>query len=807
VDKYLVFHSDDGFKLVVKVNGVEVYTFNRLNTPQHLPNVDGNPPATQSLHRVPFLFKQGVEYSLVIDYRNQIYGGETDIDGITVFAMRAFPAEIIFLDMGGNRLILLHSVHASELERLAGLNLSKAQLWQALNTSLFRLRVKDMSAPPEGYTLELRGVDEAGATTDLRFVLLKGSPMTSDPIVTYHGELLEPSLVMLLEQKGVNVIHNDKIVVSDDKGNLVFDPDEDATKSVVSGISVKQNTVTNRIIFEASAQEPLIFKMNGSGNLQSKLRTDNFYRPVKPNANAAAKVPAVLSWDFNTDKDKQVADQGSDQNKLEFGATNWPNPQSPSTGHQADKDASVDPSAAVPRNKGGSINKQIFYRDRAAQGVQDDANTITLVHDNTPANHRKSYTVRGVFGFNNEKTPQELWEDGNREPYQLKGAVAGQYRAYDFTLRVALEKFVGPAIGGNVYRADGTVDFAAAKEWMRQTFNIPQIADTDLVGLTIGQKQLPLPANQSEWQREVYTDDQGKALDQPMTVAVKLGVMPQDTNERRDELGKVAAQEALSYDIVPVALNGGGTINFTQLWFNPPVGATITINSGGTIVTFLGHWVQMRSKATTGTYMVTRAKKVFDGQGGLAGFVLLGIAVAPNAFTFTPSITQDEIQAMLIHEFKHLRQFQDIDQKVKAGQVSPYWLVHDCVVHGSVNPFFEIEAYLEQMIDPRVSYRFMLKTGVVTQFVTYYQNAVAMVDNPNHLILGYDRDTYAEKNKAARDAALKILEQTWRIIRKSYPELQKGGYEHQITKPKPRTKWDGTTKNLQDEQYLQSWDN
>jgi hypothetical protein len=87
VDKYLVFHSDDGFKLVVKVNGVEVYTFNRLNTPQHLPNVDGDPPATKSLHRVPFTFKQGVAYTLVIDYRNQIYGGETDIDGITVFVV------------------------------------------------------------------------------------------------------------------------------------------------------------------------------------------------------------------------------------------------------------------------------------------------------------------------------------------------------------------------------------------------------------------------------------------------------------------------------------------------------------------------------------------------------------------------------------------------------------------------------------------------------------------------------------------------------------------------------------------------
>lgn len=188
-DKYLVFHSDDGFKLTVKVNGVEVYTFNRLNNPQHAPNVDGNPPATQSLHRLPFLFKQGVEYTLVIDYRNKIYGGETDIDGITVFAMRAFPARIAFVDMGGNRMVFLPSVPASELEALAAKNLSRANLLKALETKLFRVRLLEFSADAEGIEMKLVSLDENGEPQgQYAEITLRGSPATSQPAIAFWGE-------------------------------------------------------------------------------------------------------------------------------------------------------------------------------------------------------------------------------------------------------------------------------------------------------------------------------------------------------------------------------------------------------------------------------------------------------------------------------------------------------------------------------------------------------------------------------------------------------------------------------------------
>jgi hypothetical protein len=80
-DKFFFVHSDDGFKVVVIKNGEPIYTFDRLEQYQHLPAL------SQSLHLVPFVFREGETYGLVVYYKNKLYRGTTDIDGITVFAI------------------------------------------------------------------------------------------------------------------------------------------------------------------------------------------------------------------------------------------------------------------------------------------------------------------------------------------------------------------------------------------------------------------------------------------------------------------------------------------------------------------------------------------------------------------------------------------------------------------------------------------------------------------------------------------------------------------------------------------------
>jgi hypothetical protein len=76
--------SDDGYKITVKLGGEEVFKEDALNRGQHLPNVDGNPSATRSLHLLPIALEIGVTYSIEVVYRNKFYHGTTDIDGITV---------------------------------------------------------------------------------------------------------------------------------------------------------------------------------------------------------------------------------------------------------------------------------------------------------------------------------------------------------------------------------------------------------------------------------------------------------------------------------------------------------------------------------------------------------------------------------------------------------------------------------------------------------------------------------------------------------------------------------------------------
>jgi hypothetical protein len=79
--------SDDGYKITVKLGGEEVFKEDALNRGQHLPNVDGNPSATRSLHLLPIMLEIGVTYEIEVVYRNKLYRGTTDIDGITVFVV------------------------------------------------------------------------------------------------------------------------------------------------------------------------------------------------------------------------------------------------------------------------------------------------------------------------------------------------------------------------------------------------------------------------------------------------------------------------------------------------------------------------------------------------------------------------------------------------------------------------------------------------------------------------------------------------------------------------------------------------
>jgi hypothetical protein len=390
--------------------------------------------------------------------------------------------------------------------------------------------------------------------------------------------------------------------------------------------------------------------------------------------------------------------------------------------------------------------------------IADASNVVTINHIRD--NHRKTYSMRGVFGFNKDKTPQELWEQGNKAPYQLQGAVAGQYRAYDFTLRVALEKFVGQPIPPEkkpLRNADGTWNFTEANKWLHETFNTPSLTNEQVNDLTSGAIQLPMPQQSLTWQ--VCTSNDGQPYNGLTAVTVRFGLTPQQNDAVRVDLVNYLA-----------ALGAADQVEVR------------TINNLS-VKSYLGRWIQMAAEGAEFTGAGARHKEWYDKENKLIAVTLCGIGVRPLAFTAggteNSPITQDEIRAALIHEFKHLRQFENISANLTN---SPYWKLWDCKVRLGIEPettperhrpFHELEAYLEEMIDPRVSHRYLLKRGTILQFLIYYNVARNLVD----LRPPDDRFGLGVRGEK-RTAALQILERAWKIVRKTYPELQEIGYEY-----------------------------
>lgn len=586
--------------------------------------------------------------------------------------------------------------------------------------------------------------------------------------------------------KKVVFIHNAEIQVVDDSGNLALDS-KDEKKPTLKGLLVTQgNNSKNRIIYEAGSA--ITFQMESEGllKLETVMNTQPVHKAKVRNHQKKdfdivnERAPCVLSWDFNTDKENKKADseqiQGNDgrtdRNELKFGVTNWPVAQPQEAGHLADKAASVDPQREQAR--AGKLSHRVTWRqqDLNQQGqpvppiIPDDHQTVTIVFDprahtpNAPnPNHRKTYTMRAVFGFNKDKTPQKLWEDGKEERYVLQGAAAGQYRAYDFTLRVALEKFVGQPIPPEkkpIQNADGTWNFAEANKWLHETFNTPSLTNQQVNDLTSGAAQLPMPEQSWTWQ--VCTSNDGQLYDGLKEVTVRFGLTPQQSDAARVELVDYLA-----------ALGAADQV------------AARTINNLS-VKSYLGRWIQMAAEGAEFTGAGARHKEWYDDKRKLIAVTLCGIGVRPLVFTAGATenspITQDEIRAALIHEFKHLRQFENISADPNK---SPYWKLWDCKVRLGIEPettperhrpFHELEAYLEEMIDPRVSYRYLLKRGTILYFLIYYNVARNLVDSrppDDRFGLGVG----GEK----RTAALQILERAWKIVRKTYPELQEAGHE------------------------------
>jgi hypothetical protein len=734
--------------------------------------VDGNPPATRSLHRIPFLFKQGVEYTLDIDYRNQIYTGETDIDGITVFAMRAFPADIAFVDMGGNPMVFLPSVRVSELEALAAKNLSKANLLKALETKLFRVQLLDFSADGEGVPMKLVSLDENGNPQgDYEDITLQGSPATSQPAIAFWGaSFLSTQAETYFRNKEVAFIHNAEIQVVDESGRLALKSDEEK-KPTLKGLLATQDVVPlplNRIIYEAG--QPITFQLDTEGPLaladvmtaerkhKARIWQNGRWRIVTNRA------VCVLSWDFNTDasvgrSDAEANEGREDRNQFKLGVTNWPPPadKRETVGHPADKTASV--SLLREQNPAGMLSHTVTFKNMEASGggtVNDSVDTITINH--VAANHRKTYAVRGIFGFRDTDTPQTIWLEAGKKPYELRYARAGEYRAYEMAVRVALEKFVGVTLPENLSDSEGKLVVTEVNPWLTTIFNVPTLTSEQINELSteVPSGQEPPPWPNQHWSFNYYkpiTDNKGNVLGLALeTVTFNLGKRQNEDAQKRNELIQVLRAFGALDGVIESQANGEKT--------------------------YLGKGVQINRNYPPKRYAIARTLIwPLDSP----DITIVGVGLTPLAFEFESGdvrkITQDEVLATLIHEAVHLRQHKHMQDN---GAQSPYWLLRDCrpLSQEGVkenNPFFELEARLEEMVDPRISYRYLLKTETVQSFVFFYDRSVGLL-NENQFELGV-----AGGDKRA--AALQLLKKVWKTVAKFYPELQKDGYEY----PKLRT--------------------
>jgi hypothetical protein len=722
--------------------------------------------------------------------------------------MRAFPADIAFVDMGGNPMVFLPSVHTSELEELAAKNLSKANLLKALETKLFRVQLLDFSADGEGIAMRLVSLDENGNPQgDYEDITLRGSPATSQPAIAFWGaSFLSTEAETYFRNKEVAFIHNAEIGVEELSGRLIIKEDENK-RATVKGLLVTQgNNPKNRIIYEVG--NPITFKMDSEGNpqLQAAMSVQPKHQAGLFDANGKFQIingqaPCVLSWDFNTDATAKKADAEAnggrdDINKLEFGATGWPVAASPTTGHPSDKAASVNPVRA--QNPAGALSHTVTYKNMVDvnannAAIPDDANVVTINH--IAANHRKTYSMRAVFGFSKDKTPQTLWQDGNREPYQLKGGVASQYRAYDFTLRVALEKYVGANIPANKkpsQNPDNSWNLSSANGWLKDTFNTPEIPSEQLFNELHGfLSALPWSRVVSD---PVFAGEQFMGIEEK-TIVIRFAETRALPGGQRAVLARVMTDMGTitQRGLEPQEL-GDGVEPRDVLFGNVAVPTR----------TYVGRPVQIAPNLTAGgAHMRVFPWRTIDNTGQptnqLIDFILVGIGVGPRAFNLLgdEESTQDEVEAVLIHDVKHLQQAQDIRLRLND---SPYWKIFYCTapIKGHLlNPFLELEAYLTQMFDKRVSYRFLLRTEAVDFFVTAYDEAVKLVETPADPKVGWQG--------AHRIEALKILERAWKIVSKTYPELQKGNHEYSIRKPKPKETGTPPQPDAVEKKYIDGW--
>jgi hypothetical protein len=104
--KALAIFSDDGCRVTIKQNGATICFFDRYGRGQHLPSLN------RSFHVLPVVLEAG-NYDIEIWYSNTFYGGDTDIDGATLFTFDPTPWVSVQ--------ILNHDLSGAETEKLEAL--------------------------------------------------------------------------------------------------------------------------------------------------------------------------------------------------------------------------------------------------------------------------------------------------------------------------------------------------------------------------------------------------------------------------------------------------------------------------------------------------------------------------------------------------------------------------------------------------------------------------------------------------------------------------------------------------------------
>jgi hypothetical protein len=671
-------------------------------------------------------------------------GTSTDVATITLM-------QIDFIDNQSRKLPAVRSVPADYLKALAATLTSGSPMSsldsQYLEEASFRIQIvfRDDSLITTR-SVNLIGRELGGFVQETKSIEVTrqgNSPYVSEKILAYHGTLTDDEKTTLGNH--FILIHNSSVVVAPPFAGFV-----EEGKIAIKGLKAIQAEASarNRIIYEGGVttrfsvepQDPLALALSRAYEKVGGAGFDkNFFKH---------RDSLLLCWDFTANyTDSPNVTSLTWGGKLSNG--------SDLGGHLAENLRSFLKDAT-----GGMPLSQVKFSEN-----DDSISNVKLPVTLPPAseNYRKTYML--LVGFSNDRYlhPVEIAQLAQQNQSEERRALfIGPFR-----VRMSLERFIGDPcqliVNGQPVAVDGTNQLLT-NTWLQEKFidtEYDGVRITDTAGPT-NDENIPVrfgivvPSLKKNAQGEpAFNQDSANQTANAIaeSVAKFYGCYPYPLAEggqslvgRRLQLGTIQPEGIPLEDFEnasgSVTDSSGNVFTYDFVLRRRHGGLAPNRPAVDNLTQALAHVTPTNVPAQIGNQVVQFELPCID-----------GVILFRPAFVIRGEVsTIEEIKATLIHERVHLKQYEgwrdsindEINRKFDPTNPQPsieitggkYSLLRRVVDDQGEPIFWELEAYFEQMIHEKVSYRFLDKNGTVWRFKYFYDRALESLANPIDLDAG-----------------------------------------------------------------------